>query len=267
MSTYRFHLGKLKTEWADPIIYSYADEQGDWVIWNEWLGRECRFEYQGEINCVVCGRKTSKAFGEGLCYPCFRDAPEASPCIVRPELCEAHLGKGRDPEWEERHHNQPHVVYLARTSAIKVGITREVQIPTRWIDQGANEAAVIARVPYRQLAGEIEVALKEHLTDKTSWQKMLKNVVTDVGLDEVIPRLPSWLPEALHPYLVGNGEHRQINYPVDRYPGAVSSVKLDKSPDFSGVLTGIRGQYLLFEGGKVLNVRAHSGYHTTIQVL
>jgi hypothetical protein len=31
--------------------------------------------------------------------------------------------------------------------------SRETQIPTRWIDQGANQALILAETPYRQLAG------------------------------------------------------------------------------------------------------------------
>ena len=117
-----------------------------------------------------------KPSGHGFCYPCFSDAPENSPCIIRPELCEGHLGLGRDVAWEEEHHNQPHVVYLSFTGAVKVGVTRDPQVPTRWIDQGATMAVVIARVPYRQLAGKIEVHLKNHFSDKTNWRNMIKGV-------------------------------------------------------------------------------------------
>ncbi len=47
----------------------------------------------------------------------------------------------------------PHYVYLSKTSGLKVGVTRATQIPTRWIDQGAVEAVIIAETPYRGAAG------------------------------------------------------------------------------------------------------------------
>jgi hypothetical protein len=149
---------------------------------NAWVGRPIRIEHTGGYTCTRCGRHVQKLFGEGFCYPCLRDAPEAAECIVKPELCEAHLGRGRDPAWEDAHHNQPHAVYLAVTSAVKVGVTRKTQIPTRWIDQGAAWAVQIAEVPYRQLAGRIEVALKALYTDRTAWQRMLKGETLE-GID------------------------------------------------------------------------------------
>ena len=52
----------------------------------------------------------------------------------------------RDYDWEMAHHMQPHVVYLSKTAGIKVGVTRETQIPYRWIDQGAVEALILAKL-------------------------------------------------------------------------------------------------------------------------
>ena len=146
----------MNTEFGSPIKYS-LHLSGDELNMNELLGQKLRIEFQGRINCVACGRATKKAFGQGFCYPCFANAPENAECIVRPELCEGHLGKGRDPEWELKYHVQPHFVYLAVSSGLKVGITRATQIPYRWIDQGASSAIILAEVPYRRLSGEIEV--------------------------------------------------------------------------------------------------------------
>lgn len=233
---------------------------------NSCLGRSVALRFTGERFCVRCGRPTNKLFGEGFCYPCFRDAPEASECIVKPELCEAHLGRGRDPDWEEEHHNRPHAVYLAITSAIKVGVTRQIQIPVRWIDQGAALAVQIARTPYRQLAGRIEVALKELFTDRTAWQRMLKNETLPAGdVDRALEGIPgSLLPVLsgeLRTYLFSREEVRtvSITYPVLEYPRTVKSVNLEKETEISGTLTGIRGQYLIFDGGRVMNMRRHSG--------
>lgn len=235
------------------------------------LGSAVRIEHSGQYACTRCGRPTKRTFGEGFCYPCFRDAPEAAECIVKPELCEAHLGRGRDPQWEQDHHNQPHVVYLARSSALKVGVTRSTQVPTRWIDQGAAWAVRIAEVPYRQLAGRIEVALKGLYTDRTAWQRMLKG---EFAADPAVlaHQLPGELTRirdhlagedtSLVDFLVGAAQASPLvlEYPIQEPPQKVKSVGLAKTPVLESVLRGIRGQYLIFDGGAVLNVRRHSGF-------
>ncbi len=237
------------------------------------VGKAIRIERTGEYTCIRCGRSVAKLFGEGFCYPCFASAPEAAECIVRPELCEAHLGRGRDPQWEEAHHNQPHAVYLAATSALKVGVTRMTQVPTRWIDQGAAWAVRIAGVPYRQLAGRIEVALKELYTDRTAWQRMLKGELTaDIDLDRESARIRdhfATLPdgEELSRYLLAPAELEPLAlaYPLPVAPAKVKSVNLQKSPVVESTLVGIRGQYLILDGGAVVNVRRHSGFRVTVQ--
>lgn len=240
---------------------------------NRLIGRPVRLEHTGTFTCIRCGRGVDKLFGEGFCYPCFRDAPEAAECIVRPELCEAHLGRGRDPEWEEAHHNQPHAVYFAVSSALKVGVTRQTQIPTRWIDQGAAWAAQIAAVPYRQLAGRIEVALKDLYTDRTAWQRMLKGqLLEDVDLPAEAARVREQIAgrpdgEELLPFLIDapNLTVQELRYPLAVPPEKVRSVNLQKSPVVESTLVGIRGQYLVFDGGAVLNVRRHSGFRIAVE--
>ncbi len=257
---YTGNLRKMSTEAGDPIRYQLALGEAC-IEMNEFIGRPLSLRYQGVINCKICGRKTNKSFGEGFCYPHFMNHPANSPCILRPELCEGHLGKGRDPEWEQEHHVQPHVVYLALSSAVKVGVTRETQVPTRWIDQGATQAIVLAEVPYRQLAGQIEVALKDHYTDKTSWQKMLKNdLATDVDLAAEKARAAEYLPADLQLYLVEEDDIAELVYPVQAYPPKVKSVTFDKVDRIEGTLQGIKGQYLIFDDHRVFNVRRHTGY-------
>ena len=200
-----------------------------------------------------------------MCYNCFMNSPENAECILRPELCQAHLGKGRDPEWEKKAHFRPHYVYLASTNAIKVGVTRDDQIPTRWIDQGAHKGIILAEVPYRQLAGAIEVALKDHLSDKTNWQRMLKNeVLGDLDLVKEKERVIELLPEQFRQYKSANDEILELIYPVLAYPAKVTSLSLDKMPTIEMQLSGIRGQYLMFEGGSVINIRKHSGYEVEL---
>lgn len=236
---------------------------------NALVGGPLQLSFTGRLFCIRCGAQVRKLFHDGFCYDCFRAAPEASECIVRPELCQAHLGIGRDPGWEEEHHNQPHAVYFAVTSAIKVGVTREVQIPTRWIDQGAEYAVQIARVPYRQLAGQIEVALKAHFTDRTAWQRMLKHeLASDADLGAAYMTALAALPTELSDHLLPPAALQPIHlrYPVLAYPQTVRAVNLAAQRRLTTTLQGIRGQYLVGDAGAVLNVRRHGGFEVLLEV-
>lgn len=258
------NLRKMKTRLENGLV-QYNLELSESVDMNSLIGSNISLNFNGQINCVSCGKVTKKAFGQGFCYKCFMNSPMNSECIIRPELCEAHEGGGRDPEWEDTHHNQPHVVYLAFGKGLKVGVTRHDQIPTRWIDQGAWKAVVLAEIPYRRLAGDIEVELKEHMADKTNWRDMLKNVLNEDldPLDEKEEAL-ELLSEPLQEFYSENDEIYEINYPVKSYPTTIKSVGFDKLPMIEGVLNGIKGQYLIFDDGRVLNIRKHSGYYITL---
>lgn len=256
---YRGKLHKMRVSHDTPI--QYALELGESISMNQFLGKNISLHWVGEIRCIACDKKTKTSFNQGFCYNCFLSAPESAECIIRPELCRAHLGEGRDVQWEQEHHNQPHVVYLAASDAVKVGVTRDKQIPTRWIDQGANAAIVLAEVPNRYLAGVLEVELKQHFTDKTNWQRMLKNEVDDsIDLVDAKWSLEEILPADLLDYFSEDDTIYNFEYPVSEYPAAVKSLSFDKNTSISGVLAGIKGQYLIFEGGRVINLRKHTGY-------
>tara|TARA_Y100001934_G_scaffold277130_1_gene375221 strand:- start:351 stop:1151 length:801 start_codon:yes stop_codon:yes gene_type:complete len=257
---------KMRSEIGKPIKYwlPLGDEM---VPMNGLIGAELCFNFDGLITCIICERKTKKSFSQGFCYPCMLNAPEASECIIKPELCEGHLGGGRDPKWEEQHHVQPHYVYLALSSAVKVGVTRDTQVPTRWIDQGASQAILLARTPNRYLAGTMEVFLKEYFTDRTNWRKMLKNeVLEDTSLVEVKQGLQDQIDSDFHEYISEDSEVTHLEYPVEVYPDKVKSVGFDKVPEIRGRLQGIKGQYLLLEDNRVLNIRKHTGYHLKLCV-
>ena len=253
------NLFRMPVEYGSTIKYTLVLGE-DKVPMNELLGKKISFSFSGQINCISCGRLTKKAFGQGFCYPCFANSPDNAECILRPELCEGHLGGGRDPEWEQKHHVQPHFVYLALSSGLKVGITRETQIPTRWIDQGASSAIILAKVPYRRLSGEIEMALKEFYSDRTNWQRMLKNEVLQADLLEMKAEAKAHLSEELQQYVTEDEEIWNLNFPSLDTPLKVKSLKLDKLPTIEGVLTGIKGQYLILDNLNVINIRSHSGY-------
>lgn len=259
------NLRKMKTALAGPVHYQLP--AGDELVpMNDLIGHEIHLKFDGLINCIACGRKTKKPFGQGFCYPCFINSPQNSECIIRPELCEGHNGQGRDPEWEATHHVQPHYVYLAVSSGLKVGVTRKDQIPTRWIDQGAWQGIRLAETPQRQLAGKIEVFLKDHMSDKTNWQRMLKNMVaTDINLLEKKAGIKELLPEDFQTYFSDNNEIIEIDYPVLEYPAKVKSINFLKVPEVKAKLMGIKGQYLIFEEGQVLNIRKHNGFYVTLE--
>lgn len=271
---YTGEIRKMLTTLADngDVEYSFklADSSNEEEIvfdMNPLIGKKIELTFTGSIICKSCGKKTKKSFNQGFCYPCFRDAPESAECIIKPELCRAHLGEGRDPEWEERNHNQPHIVYLAGSDVIKVGVTRKTQVPTRWIDQGANEAIPLAETPNRYLAGMMEVALKDEFTDRTNWRKMLKNEVDDtLDLEETKWELEELLPDDLSQYFTDDDEITSINYPVNEYPSKVKSLSFDKEERITGILNGIKGQYFLLDNDRVLNIRKHTSYTITFSV-
>jgi hypothetical protein len=257
------NLRKMQTRLEDGARYTLVLDDIP-IDMNAKIGNTIKFSFDGTINCISCGKLTKKSFGQGFCYPCFRDAPEASECIFRPELCRAHEGEARDMAWAEKHCLTEQIVYLARSSAVKVGITRASQLPTRWIDQGATDAIVFARVPNRYTAGLVEVAMKEHLTDRTNWQRMLKNEVIDADLVATKASLTGTLDADLRQFVDTDDTVCSIDYPVNRYPEKVKSVGFDKQAEIEGCLAGIKGQYLIFDDNRVLNIRKHNGYRITM---
>jgi hypothetical protein len=256
---------KMHGEIVKEVSY-YLTLGPDIIHMNKLLGRTIGFEYQGIIHCIRCGRITKKSFAQGFCYPCFTTAPETSECVLRPELCRAHEGISRDMKWSEDHCLQDHFVYLAISSGLKVGVTRSSQIPTRWIDQGAWKAIKLATTPNRFIAGQIEVALKARMSDKTNWRHMLTNEI-DRGIDLILEKktISDYLPDDLSSFLSPDNEITEINYPVLQYPEKVRSVSFDKHDTIGGELMGIKGQYLIFSDGSVLNIRKHNGYLVNLE--
>ena len=263
---YNGTLLKMETKLANPIEYELPI--GDELVYmNHLIGKYIAFKWLKEIYCVVCGRKTNKSFAQGFCYPCFLNAPETSECIFRPELCQAQDGIARDMEWAENHCLQDHIVYLAISSGIKVGVTRSGQIPTRWIDQGAWQAIKLAKTPNRYTSGLIEVALKEHISDRTNWQRMLKNqLIEGVDLTATKKEMIAHLSSELQNYISEENDITEINYPVNEYPEKVKSLSFDKLEEITGRLWGVKGQYLIFDDGTVLNMRKHTGYMVELEV-
>lgn len=260
------HIRKMQTVLEDTVQY-HLPLDDELVPMNQCLGQKISLSHTGNIHCVSCGRKTNKSFSQGYCFPCMRSLACCDSCIIKPELCHFHKGTCREPKWGEENCFQAHIIYLANTSGIKVGITR--QAPTRWMDQGAVAALPIFKVRNRLLSGKVEVALKKNLADKTNWRAMLKGEPASVDLIQLRNQeMAGWIAQ-LAPIIKKEGEQAiesceeqrvvNINYPVNEYPEKVSSFNFDKTPQVSGVLNGIKGQYLIFDNG-VINMRKFAGY-------
>ena len=258
---------KMSTEINEEVQYSLKFG-GQELKMNDLISKEIKIEYLNEIHCIKCGRKTKTSFAQGFCYPCFTSAPETEECVLRPELCQAHNGIARDMDYATKYCLNDHIVYLALTSGVKVGVTRITQVPTRWIDQGAWKAIKLAVTPNRYLAGSIEVALKHHLNDKTNWRHMLTNkLAKEIDLVEEKDRVIELLHPDFQAYASDDDDILELKYPVIKYPEKVKSINFEKIPFIQDVLTGIKGQYLLFDSGAVLNIRKHGGYKVELTII
>lgn len=260
-------LHKMKTELSVPVDYELC--LGDRRLHlNTFLNKTISLEVTGNIFCIQCGRKTPKSFQQGFCFPCLRRLQECHLCIIHPERCLVETGSCDPNDWAHRHCHEPHVVYLANASGIKVGITREKNIPSRWIDQGAVQALPLFKTTQRALAGKVEVAFKSYVADKTNWREMLKNHAKYIDLislrDELLKQarqdlllLHKQYPGEITP--LTQSEVRRIEYPVLEYPTKITSLSFEKTPHIRGKLLGIKGQYLIFDSG-VINVRKYGAY-------
>lgn len=262
----RGHLLKMAAQLEEPVKYTLNLDDHT-IDMNDQIGKAFSIHHTGIIHCINCGRKTKKSFFQGYCYPCYISLPQTDPSVIHPEKNQAHLGISRDMEWAKKHDLIDHFVYLALSGGLKVGVTRHTQIPTRWIDQGAHSAVKLARTPHRNLAGQVEVALKKHMNDKTNWRAMLTDKKEgEPDLLEAREKAINQLPGDLKHYAESDDTITKIQYPVEAYPQKVKSVNLDKDPNFNGVLIGIRGQYLIFEEGLVMNVRKYNGYEVELNI-
>ncbi len=262
--TFEGVLTKMESEFSHPIQY-YLVFENDFINMNQLIDKTISIQFV-KYQCLNCGLD-KPIYRQGFCKSCFFEIPQAADWIIRPELSTAHLGQeDRDLAYEKKVQLQPHIVYLANSSNVKVGVTRKSQVPTRWIDQGAHEAIEIVEVPNRYLAGVTEVALKEHVADKTNWRTMLKNDIQDENLVEWRERLKAYIPEEAKDYFIENNTETNIDFPVLKYPEKPKSLNLVKQQEYTGKLVGIKGQYLIFEDETVFNVRSNEGLVVGITV-
>lgn len=258
-------LTKMKTEFSVPIQYFLRLDKAILNV-NQLLNKTLQIRFV-KYQCLGCADE-SPIFRQGFCKRCFFELPQAADWVMRPELSKAHLGQEeRNLDYEKQVQLQPHIVYLANSSNVKVGVTRKAQIPTRWIDQGAQQAVEIVEVPNRYLAGITEVALKRFVSDKTNWREMLKGSAINEDLEAWRHRLAEYVPEEIKPFLLTGHTPLDLKFPVQKRPVKPKSLNLYKTPNFVGKLVGIKGQYLIFDDDTVFNVRANEGLVVGLDVL
>lgn len=258
---------KLKTKHSASNGVEYSLPIGEELIpLNDLIGKQIKLEFTGTINSIESGRKIKKSFAQGYSWEEFITLPQCDKCIFQPELCHYSVGTCRDPKWGEKHCFQPHIIYLANSSSLKVGITRETQVPTRWMDQGASFALPILKVKDRYTSGLIEVEIAKKLGDKTNWRKMLKGDIDSIDLLKIKAETLKEFAGLISKYEAEVLEDQlyTFEYPVESYPNKVSSLGFDKKSIIEGKLLGIKGQYLILDSG-VLNIRKHQGYEINLE--
>ncbi|WP_412760453.1 DUF2797 domain-containing protein [Photobacterium carnosum] len=264
-------LSKMKSSLGDVVDY-YLPVGDQQLHLNPFIGKQLTLIHTGNIFCCSCGKKTKKSYSQGHCFPCMKKLASCDICILKPETCHYAKGTCREPQWGEDNCMVPHYVYLSNTSALKVGITRHTQLPTRWIDQGATQALAVLKVKTRQISGLVEVAIAEMVADKTNWRTMLKGNNADIDLQQQAQLLLPEVKQKLAEITAEFGEDAieyldndivDIHYPVDHFPTKIASHNFDKEPVVSGILEGIKGQYLLFDTG-VINIRKFSSYEIIV---
>ncbi len=266
-------LRKMQTQLEGSVVYHLriGDEQ---VPLNERLQQPISLVFTGNIYCIQCGRKTNKSFQQGYCFPCLRRLQECHLCILYPERCDVEKGHCPEDDWAHAQCHQAHIIYLANSSGLKVGITRHTQVPTRWMDQGARQALPIFQVSNRYQAGVVEVALKKYVSDRTNWRTMLKQEPALIDLSEARDELLKTAKQDFqavqaalqdHLQVINDSETVEFHYPVTAYPKKITSLSLDKTPEVSGELIGIKGQYIMLDHG-VMNIRKFGGYEVELDV-
>ena len=274
MSEHKGLLHKMSTQLLSPVAYQLT-LGAETLTLNDSLGKKIKLNFSGNIVCQHCQRKIKKSYNQGYCFPCFKKLAQCDMCIMKPETCHYDRGTCREPVWAEKHCMQNHTVYLANSSGLKVGITRNTQVPTRWIDQGAIQALPLFEVKNRLHSGLVEVLIAEYVADKTNWRAMLKGEVSELDMlaqrDIIINQCEEQLEylyeevEDFHLEPLSDEEVVNINYPVLEYPKKIISHNVEKTPEIEGILLGIKGQYLIFDTG-VINIRKHSAYEVNISL-
>lgn len=256
------NIQKMQGKLASPIEY-YLPIGSEFIHLNPLLNKRITLRYTGIIRCIQCNRKISKSFQQGFCFPCYRCLLACGLCIIHPERCHVEEGTCPKDDWAHTQCHATHIVYLANSSGLKVGITRETHIPRRWIDQGAVQALPVFRVKNRRQAGLVEVVLKAFVADKTNWRLMLRGNNDTLDLlkerDILLKKIENQLDAFRNTESLADAKIVSLVYPINQVPEKIINLSFDKNPTIDGILLGIKGQYLIFDTG-VVNIRKFGGY-------
>lgn len=264
-------LNKMRAQLGENVHYQLPVGEG-FIDLNPFINKTITLKHTGNIFCCSCGKKTKKSYSQGHCYVCMTKLASCDMCIMKPETCHYDQGTCREPDWAQDHCMVDHYVYLSNTSSLKVGITRHTQIPTRWIDQGATQGLPIYKVKTRHISGLVEVELAKHIADKTNWRTLLKGNGDPLPLEEQFAKLRPLVEEKIAEIKQRfgddaveevNAQITEIHYPVEVFPSKITSHNFDKEPVVSGVLQGIKGQYLILDTG-VINIRKFTSYEVEV---
>ncbi|MDD9157812.1 DUF2797 domain-containing protein [Aliivibrio sp. S4TY2] len=265
-------IAKMRASLLDGAVQYRLPVGDEEVELNALIGQTLTLTHTGNIFCCSCGKKTKKSYSQGHCFVCMKKLASCDMCIMKPETCHFAEGTCREPQWGEANCFVEHYVYLSNTSSLKVGITRHTQIPTRWIDQGATQGLPIAKVKNRLISGLVEIELAKLIADKTNWRTLLKGNNEPLALKEAALELLPKVEEAIAKIQTEHGADSvelldenilDIAFPVNEFPTKIVSHNFDKNPEVTGVLNGIKGQYLLFDTG-VINIRKFGSYEVTV---
>ncbi|MUK27403.1 DUF2797 domain-containing protein [Aliivibrio fischeri] len=265
-------LAKMRSSLSEGTVQYRLPVGDEEINLNPLIGKTLTLTHTGNIFCCSCGKKTKKSYSQGHCFVCMKKLASCDMCIMKPETCHFAEGTCREPQWGEENCFVDHYVYLSNTSSMKVGITRHTQIPTRWIDQGATQGLPIAKVKNRLISGLVEIELAKIIADKTNWRTLLKGNGDPLPLKEAALELLPQVETAIAKIQAEHGDDSvelldehilDIAFPVNEFPTKIVSHNFDKNPEVTGVLNGIKGQYLLFDTG-VINIRKFGSYEVTV---
>ncbi len=255
------------------VEYYLVLDSNPYCLVNGIVGKTIYLEFSGLIKCIYCQKKTKNSYSQGYCYPCAKKLARCDLCIVHPKNCHYHLGTCKEPQWGEEHCFSPHIVYLANSSGIKVGITKASNLPTRWIDQGAVQALPIISTQSRYQAGLVEAILAKVIPDKTNWRKMLAFNLPLIDLIDIKNNILNQCKQELHaiqPEILNVNNIVEIKYPINiDQKHNINLCNLNNLIKTVGVISGtllaIKGQYLILPQG-VINIRNLTGYEVLFKV-
>ena len=263
---FKGQISKMIPSIGEPIEYLLPIGENKLIL-NKYIGKLIQINFNDEIRCINCNNKIKKTYMQGYCYPCFISLPQTEDCVFKPHLCKAHLGVARDMDWAKNNCLASTYVYLSLTSNLKVGVTRHNHIPSRWIDQGAHHAIKFAKTPNRYLAGLIELEISQYISDRTQWRKMILGQYDELDLNKKKNDLQKYLSNNLKKYYLNNEDMIDLEYPIIKNLEKIKSFNIEKFKTIKKILSGIKGQYLMFDDNHVLNVRKYTGYNFTIKIL